>query len=111
MKLPNGPPMTQPEMRPKVAAATATSMAALAPSSTAMGANEAALPWPPVMGMLPVIRAMRGGTLSSEPTPRAKMFCKMAQAAASMAKMTTSLPPFLRRARLAEAPLAAKNKQ
>jgi len=84
---------------------------ASAPASTARGANEAAFPCPPVIGILPVIIEMRGLIWKRLPTEIAAAFCNAASKAASTVKIITSLPPFFSSAKLAAAPLAAKNKQ
>ena len=73
-KFPKGPPSIQPEINPNVAAAIATSIAAGAPASTAIGANDAAFPCPPVIGILPVIIEISGSIFINLPTTKAIPF-------------------------------------
>ena len=110
-KFPKGPPSIQPEINPNVAAANATSLAATAPALTASGANDAAFPCPPVIGILPVIIEINGSTFINLPTANATPFWKAANTAAKIANIRTNFPPFFKSAILAAAPLAAKNIQ
>ena len=92
-RLPIGPPIILPAIRPKVAPAVHKVLAPETPKSSRTGPKAPAVPCPPTIGIEPVQRPTRGLIWSSFASPTARKFWERINAITSPRKMISDLPP------------------
>ena len=105
----NGPPRLDPAISPNVAAAIATLLAPVCPSSSTIGAIAAAVPCPPVIAVEPVNKAINGSIPVAYPIPTATIFCNTTKIIATIKNIITFLPPTFNNLQLALKPILVKN--
>ena len=89
----NGPPIMEPDIRPKVAAAIPIVPAPCSPMLSRTLANPPAVPCPPVMDILPAAIPIKGSTPMSLVTPSGMMFCIAIMTTNRANMITKNLPP------------------
>ena len=104
-----GPPITQPATSPKVAEAMATALAPETPAFSRSGPKEAAVPWPPTMGMEPVASPSRGSRPKALAMKAPRPFWSTHIITAIPKNSRTWSPPFFRRRKQAVKPTLQKN--
>ena len=105
----NGPPIIEPAIKPKVAAAIPIVPAPYRPIPSRTLANPPAVPWPPVMDILPEAIPIKGLTPMSLAIPMGIRFCRAIMTTNRESIITRSLPPCLMTFRSLWKPTLVKN--
>ena len=105
----NGPPIIEPAIRPKVAAAIPIVPAPCRPMPSKTLANPPAVPCPPVIDILPAAIPIKGSTPKSLVIPSGMMFCIAIMTTNRTSMMIKSLPPCFNTFRSLWKPTLVKN--
>ena len=101
--------MSEPPMRPKVAAAVHRVLAPSRPRSSSTGPKAPAVPCPPTMGMEPVHMPTAASTPITWEKPIAATFWRTISAVTQTRKIRRLTPPLFSTFRLAWKPTEVKN--
>ena len=107
-RLPTGPPMILPIIRPNVAPAVQSVVAPIIPKSSSTGPNAPAVPWPPTIGIEPVHSPTSGLMCKSFASPTAKKFCERIRPMTSPRKIISAFPPLFNTFKFAWKPTEVK---